>query len=176
MLHMVRIPAALVMAPRVMRVRSLGTGVRRRLRFLRSQRDQRRRREQNGDQNLFHLMSPQREFPCNPEPTPMRGKVQVAFIAMPRKVDLPEAAHDGSALSKDRRRKQQGADRHRVTRLGGGTQPRDLTTKTRAAEIGPRNVATKPSHKLGHKTCPLKLAAETQPPNFNVSRKRIASR
>jgi hypothetical protein len=45
MLHVVRIPAALVVAPRVMRVRGLGSGVRRRLYFLRSQRDQRRCRK-----------------------------------------------------------------------------------------------------------------------------------
>ena len=45
MLHMVRISTALVVPARMVRVRSLGAGVRRRLHFLRSQRDQRRRRK-----------------------------------------------------------------------------------------------------------------------------------
>ena len=75
MLSVVRIPAPFVMTPRMMRIRSLRTGVRRCLRILRSKRDQGRRRQQNGDQNLFHRMSPQREFRCYGEPTPMRGNV-----------------------------------------------------------------------------------------------------
>ena len=75
MLSVVRIPAAFVMTPRMVRVGGLGTGVRRYLRILRSKRDQGRRRQQNGDQNLFHRMSPQREFPCNRERTPMQGNV-----------------------------------------------------------------------------------------------------
>jgi len=63
MLSMVRIPAPFVMTPRMMRIRSLRTGVRRCLRILRSKRDQGRRRQQNGDQNLFHGMSPPTRIP-----------------------------------------------------------------------------------------------------------------
>jgi hypothetical protein len=75
MLGVVRIPAALVVAPRMVRVRSFRAGIGCGLRVLRSKRDQRRRGQQYDHQNLFHKMSPQREFPCNGEHTPKRGRV-----------------------------------------------------------------------------------------------------
>ena len=75
MLGVVRIPAALVVAPRMVRVRSFRAGIGRGLSVLRSQRDHRRRGQQYDHQNLFHKMSPPREFPCHGEHTPMRGRV-----------------------------------------------------------------------------------------------------
>ena len=65
-----RVLTAFVVMPRMMRTRRTGTGSgcalrfgRRALRLLRSQSDERRSCEYYGNQNLFHLLSPQRKFP-----------------------------------------------------------------------------------------------------------------
>ena len=90
LLGVVRIPAALVVAPRMVRVRSFRAGIGRGLRVLRSKRDQRRRRQQYDHQNLFHKMSPQREFPATESIHQSEEESRPRSLGLCRKVDLAE--------------------------------------------------------------------------------------